>query len=220
VLPLLIVACAYVGLSSPALAANCSISFPTGTETPILESGGQRTLAFADEPGTPADACLGFGSIDTITTPQASSKGTWTSTNVGPVNDNAIFYTPNPGAVGTDTFIVNDTADGLTVAVTVTITAVAPTVTGIAPNSGPTAGGTSVTITGTSFTGATSVTIGGVPATGVTVVSPTSITATTPAHAAGAADVAVTTTGGTGTGTGLYTYQAAPTVTAISPNNG
>ena len=38
----------------------------------------------------------------------------------------------------------------------------APTVTGISPTSGPTAGGTSVTITGTDLTGATSVKFGSV----------------------------------------------------------
>ncbi|HEX8979164.1 MAG TPA: IPT/TIG domain-containing protein, partial [Parasulfuritortus sp.] len=101
-----------------------------------------------------------------------------------------------------------------------TYTAVAPTVTGISPSSGPTAGGTAVTITGTSFTGATAVTIGGANCTGVTVVSSTSITCTTPAGTAGAQNVAVTTAAGTGTGTGLYTYYAAPTVTSISPSSG
>ena len=53
----------------------------------------------------------------------------------------------------------------------------------VSPNSGPGAGGTSVTITGTNFTGATAVTFGGTAATSVTVVSATSITATSPAHA-------------------------------------
>ena len=101
-----------------------------------------------------------------------------------------------------------------------TYTAVAPTVTGISPSSGPTAGGTAVTITGTSFTGATAVTIGGANCTGVTVVSATSITCTTPAGTAGAQNVAVTTAAGTGTGSGLYTYYAAPTVTGISPTGG
>src|SRR5581483_346750 len=81
-----------------------------------------------------------------------------------------------------------------------------PTVSSVSPNSGPTGGGTSVTITGTNFTGATAVTFGGSAATGVTVVSATSITATTPAHAAGAVDVAVTTPGGSGTGTSAYTF--------------
>ena len=95
-----------------------------------------------------------------------------------------------------------------------------PTVTAISPASGPTAGGTSVTITGTNFTGATAVTIGGAAATSVVVVSATSITAVTPAGTAGAQNVAVTTPGGTGTGTNLYTYATAPTVTGISPGSG
>ena len=77
----------------------------------------------------------------------------------------------------------------------------APTVTSLSPTSGTTLGGTTVTITGTNLTGATAVTIGGVAATSFTVVNATTITAVTPAHAAGAVDVAVTTPGGTGTGT-------------------
>ena len=93
------------------------------------------------------------------------------------------------------------------------IPAATPTVSSVLPVSGPTAGGTSVTIVGANFTGATAVTIGGVAATGVTVVNSTTITATTPAGTAGAKDVVVTTPGGSGTGTGLYTYVVAPTVT-------
>ncbi len=95
----------------------------------------------------------------------------------------------------------------------------APTVTLVAPATGTSGGGTSVTITGTNLTGATAVTIGGTAATNVTVVNATMITATTPAHAAGTVDVAVTTTGGTGTGTNLFTYVTPPTVTAISPTS-
>ena len=100
------------------------------------------------------------------------------------------------------------------------VAALVPTVTAISPNHGTTLGGTSVTITGTNFTGATAATIGGTAAQFVTVVSATSITATTGAHAAGAADVVVTTPAGTGTGTGLFTYFVTPTVTGISPGSG
>jgi len=85
----------------------------------------------------------------------------------------------------------------------------APTVTGISPSSGPTSGGTSVTITGTNFIGATGVTIDGVPATSVSVGSATSISALTPQGTAGAKDVSVTAPGGTATGTSLFTYNAA-----------
>ena len=77
-----------------------------------------------------------------------------------------------------------------------TYTATAPTVTSISPNSGPPAGGTSVTITGANFTGATAVKFGSANATSFTVNSATSITATSPAGS-GTVDVTVTTPGGT-----------------------
>ncbi len=88
-----------------------------------------------------------------------------------------------------------------------------PTVTGITPSSGSTAGGTSVTITGTNFLGATAVNFGTPAATGVTVVSATSITATSPAQAAGIVDVTVTTPTGTSaiSAADKFTYVATPT---------
>ncbi|WP_295808187.1 cadherin-like beta sandwich domain-containing protein [uncultured Nitratireductor sp.] len=84
-----------------------------------------------------------------------------------------------------------------------------PSITNISPNNGPAAGGTSVTITGTNFTGATAVTFGGTAAASFTVNSSTTISAVTPAGTAGAVDVAVTTPGGTNTETGGFTYTAA-----------
>ena len=71
----------------------------------------------------------------------------------------------------------------------------APAVTGLNPTSGP-RGGTPVTITGTSFTGATAVDFGTAAATGVTVVNDNTITATSPAGT-GIVDVTVTTPAGT-----------------------
>ncbi len=97
----------------------------------------------------------------------------------------------------------------------------APTVTGVSPSSGSTLGGTNVTITGTNFTGATAVTIGGSVAANVTVVNATTITATTPAGAAGPASVVVATPGGSNAANTLFTYVApAPTVTEVTPSSG
>jgi large repetitive protein len=71
----------------------------------------------------------------------------------------------------------------------------APTVSSVDPNTGPVAGGTAVTITGTGFTGASAVDFGGIGASFV-VNSDTSITAFSPAGTAATVDVTVTTVGG------------------------
>lgn len=78
-------------------------------------------------------------------------------------------------------------------------------VSSISPSFGTTAGGTSVTITGTNFSGTPTVTIGGVSADNIVVVNGTTITCDTGAHAAGTVDVLVA---GSGTGNQLYTYSA------------
>jgi large repetitive protein len=99
-----------------------------------------------------------------------------------------------------------------------------PTVALVSPASGPAAGGTSVTITGTGFTSAATVSFGGTPGTGVTFVSDTQITVTSPAKATGGTvDVRVTTIGGTSaiSANDRFTYTGvAPTVTLVSPASG
>lgn len=95
--------------------------------------------------------------------------------------------------------------------------AAAPVFSSISPSSGTIAGGTSVTITGSGFIDVTSVTFGGTAATTYTNGSTTTtITATTPAHAAGAVSVIITTADG-GTATGSFTYTSAPTITGLTP---
>ncbi len=99
----------------------------------------------------------------------------------------------------------------------------APTVTTISPASGTTAGGSTVTITGTNLTGATAVNFGAIAGSNVTVVNATTVTATSPAGSAGMADVTVTTPGGTSATSAAdhYTYVTpAPTVTAVNPSSG
>ena len=105
--------------------------------------------------------------------------------------------------------------------------------TAVSPNTGPTAGGTAITITGTGFvTGAKVVigqgngTTGAIAATSVKVVSPTEITAVTGGGAkAGTFSLFVTTTGGTSAtwSADHYTYLyptklvAQPAVLSVSP---
>jgi len=136
------------------------------------------------------------------------------------VNATTIMAVSPPHAPGPVDVVITTPGGSATLASSYTYLAPPPTVSSLNPSSGTTLGGTTVTITGTNLTGATVVTFGGIAATNIVVVSDTTVTATTPAHAAGAVDVTITTPGGTMTGTGLYTYVTpAPTVTSISPVN-
>lgn len=96
-----------------------------------------------------------------------------------------------------------------------------PTITSVNPATGPAAGGSPVTITGTNLTGATGVTFAGIAGTSLVVGSATVLTVNTPAHAAGAVDIVVTGPGGSATATAGYTYAglSAATVTLASSLN-
>jgi hypothetical protein len=93
------------------------------------------------------------------------------------------------------------------------------TISGMSANSGPTGGGQTVILDGTDLSGATSVTFGGVGAT-ITNNTPTALTVTTPAGAAGTVNVVVTTPNGTLTLTGAYRYIAAPAIGSVVANSG
>ena len=97
-----------------------------------------------------------------------------------------------------------------------------PRITGVSATSGPAAGGTSVTITGTGFTGATAVSFGGTAAASFVVTGDTSITALSPTAPAGTVDVSVTTAGGTSSSSTVdqFTFVAAPSVAGVDPNSG
>ena len=152
----------------------------------------------------------------------AVTVGGVAATSVTVVSDTSITATAPAGTLGTASVNVT-TPGGTSAANSLYSYAAVPTVTSVSPASGPLAGGTMITITGTAFTGATAVMVGGVAATSVTVNSGgTSITATTPVRlTTGSVSVTVTTPGGTSVGNLLYSYTAAvPTVTSVSPASG
>ena len=85
-----------------------------------------------------------------------------------------------------------------------------PTITSVNPTSGPTSGGTAVTITGTEFESGATVTFGGVAGT-VTALSATEISVVTPSAAPGPVDVRVSNLDtGTVTSSAAFTFVSPP----------
>ena len=116
----------------------------------------------------------------------------------------------------TTTITINDVGGSTASATgTATVSPPRPVVTSVSPSAGPTAGGTSVTITGADFTGATAVRFGATPAASFSFDGPTQIAATSPAGS-GTADVTVTTPSGTSAPNPAdrFTYNAASVIPA------
>ncbi|RZT79400.1 LPXTG-motif cell wall-anchored protein [Micromonospora violae] len=170
------------------------------------QSGGQ-TVTITGAGFIPGDTTVTFDGV----------PATNVTVNAGGTSLTAV--TP-PGAVGPAVVVVS-TGGGTAAPLDYTYLAdgSAATVTGLNPTTGPTSGGTTVTITGTGFTGATGVSFDGVPGTGFTV-NPggTTITVVTPPNTAGPADVRVVFPAGTATAP-PFTY-VAPTIASIVPNTG
>ncbi len=150
------------------------------------------------------------------------SLGGTAATGVNVVSSTSITATtPTHSAGAVNVVVTNSDSQTGTLTKGYTYSNPAPNVTSIAPNSGPASGGTSVTITGTGFLSGATVTVGGTAATGINVVSSTSITATTAAHAPGAASVVVTNSDAqSATLSNAYTYVAAPAVASVAPGTG
>ena len=151
----------------------------------------------------------------------AVTFGGTNATTFSVVSATQITATTPAGPAGAVNVAVTNTTGTANYAGGFTYVPPAPTVTGISPTQGPAAGGTTVTITGTNFTGAGGVSFGGIPAGSYSVVSATQATATSPAGT-GTVDVTVTTPGGTSATSSAdkFTYVPAPTVSGLSPTQG
>ena len=197
-----------LNFTTPKVPAVTAVSPATGPYT----GGTSVTITGTGFTGTTA---VDFGTVagTIVGTPTATSI-TATSPAEGAGTVDVIVH--GPSGVSTTT-----SADQFTY----TGPAPAPTVTAVSPGSGPATGGTSVTITGTGFTGATAVDFGTVAGTIVGTPTATSITATSPAEGAGTVDVIVQAPSGTSTTSSAdhFTFTTvinAPTVTGVTPNTG
>ncbi len=223
---------------------TCTATSPAGTGTVNVRitTGGQTSAGTSLDLFTyvagptvsalsPASGPSAGGTVVTITGGGFSTSGATTVTfGTTPATNVLCSSTTTCTATspaGTGTASVRLTVGGQTSADTVAddfTYIAAPFVTGLSPTSGPSAGGTVVTITGGGFSttsGATTVTFGTTVATNVLCSSTTTCTATSPTGT-GTVNVRITTGGQTSAGTSLdlFTYVAAPTVTGLSPTSG
>ena len=180
---------------------------------------------------TPTSGPPGGGTTVTVT---GTNLGMGAVT-IGGASDTSTFCTNTictgitPGGPTTAAVVVT-TVGGAASAGTFTYTSTTseppPVVTAISPASGPAAGGTVVTVTGTNFTGG-SLIFGSTPSTQVTYCFSTSCTGVSP-PGSGTVDVHVQTFWGTSTARSAdrFTYQSAappppsPSVSGISPASG
>ncbi|MBQ0904605.1 IPT/TIG domain-containing protein [Micromonospora sp. U21] len=211
---------------------------PGAVDVTVLIPGANATApdAFTYQAAPPASAAItpdegpqSGGQTVTITGSGFVPGGTTVTFDGTPATD--VVVAPNgtsltavtpPGAVGPASVVVS-TPGGTAAPLQYTYLADGSdaVITNLTPTSGPTSGGTTVTITGTGFTGATQVTFDGVPGTDFTVnPAGTTITVVTPPNAAGPATVELVFPAGDVTAP-TFTYQAAPPIVdTLSPGQG
>ncbi|SOZ21551.1 hypothetical protein CBM2623_A150027 [Cupriavidus taiwanensis] len=194
-----------LGAPAPALAVSCTLNLAATSNQQTVYGFTAADYAACDpNQFTIAYDAAGTANFGTSTRSTPTAQGGTLYIYNGQLpngqNENGFVYMPPAGFVGTDsaTFFTSD--DGATWApngtVNFNVSAGPPTVTAVTPSSGPTSGGTAVTVTGTNFVGVTAVRFGGTAASFV-VNGATSLTATAPARPAGTVDITVTTAGGT-----------------------
>ena len=119
-------------------------------------------------------------------------------------------------SVGLQNIIITGSISGAQIFNNAFTVIAAPTISSFTPTTGGT--NTSVTITGTNFTGATVVRFGGTAAASYTVNSGTQITAVVGSGTTGT--ISVVTPGGTANSSGTFTFVAAPTISSFTPTTG
>jgi IPT/TIG domain len=199
-----------ISVTSPAGAGTVGVTVttPGGTSNPLtfyyVGAPFKSSLSSTDGP-------VAGGNVVSI-----SGTGLTTATNVAfgannatptVVSDSQVNVTVPAGAAGS-VGVSLTTAGGTNNGLSYTYVAV-PTVTTVTPDSGPTSGGTAVTVAGTALSTTGSVTVGGTAAP-FSVIDDSTLSVVTPPGAAGAVDVVVTTDGGAATAAGAFTYAAGP----------
>jgi len=182
--------CSTVPPAAPAISSFTPTSGPVGTSVSISGSAFTGATSVTFN-GTAASYAVNSDAEITATVPSSATSGPIAVTTAGGTATSSTSFEVTPPS--------------------------APTISSFTPTSGPV--GTTVVISGTSFTGASSVTFNGTGAI-YTVDSDTQITATVPSGAT-SGPIDVTTGGGIATSASSFTVtQPAPTISSFSPAMG
>lgn len=202
----------------PAQLSTLRLSFaavpPAGRTSPPAVTGISPPSGFA--PGGTSVTITGSG----FTGVGAVNFGSAPAASFSLVNDTQITAVSPPGTATVDVVVVTASGGASNTNPSDQFTYIPPpAVTGVSPNLGPAAGGTTVTITGTHFSGATAVTFGPNAATSLKPGGDTQVSAVSPAGT-GTVDVVVTTPSGSSTisQADRFTYtRTPPPPPAIAP---
>lgn len=142
--------------------------------------------------------------------------------NVVALSSTTMTATTPPGAAASVDVVVSNEEDEAVLANAFVYVSNVMTLSSVYPVTGLARGGTALMIRGTNFTANTTVTLGGVAATSVRVVGATLISATSPAHDAGAADVRIQAGNGQVAAlAGGFTYvNGRPVASSVNPRKG
>ncbi|MET9661686.1 IPT/TIG domain-containing protein [Streptomyces sp. NPDC006510] len=235
----------FTGATAVAFGGTPSASFTVVSATQITAEAPAGTGTVQITVTTPNGTSNGVGFTYTIATPAISSiapnqgsiegGNTVTLTGTGFTGATSVRF----GAVAaafttvsaTQATAVAPAAPAGTVDVTITTPGgtsagipytyrAVPVLGSVAPAQGPVAGGNSIALSGTGFTGTTSVRFGVNAASSFTVVSATQLTAVVPTGGPGPVPVTVTTPGGTSAQAVFYYYLGTPVLSSVTPGAG
>jgi plastocyanin len=190
-----------VGLIVPAIAGSKA--------NPKIEAFNEGVYFGAHHFWKPSSATVTSGGAVNLSNPTTVNHGVeWRSGPTTPSCTSGVPVGTSPASSGskwagtctftqTGTYTFYCTVHGAEMTATVTVNPAPLKIRKLSPKKGPPTGATSVTITGTGFTGATAVKFGSVDAAKYVVSSDTLITAVSPPEPSGVVDVRVTTPAGT-----------------------
>lgn len=185
----------------PAIAAEWISLFGATAQRGGPEPQSSQSAGDAVYTGSNPNNLLAFFRVTLSTTPNGQSASFDSS---GPEPDDGCFTQPGCTQVNEGEFMVKVGA---------------PSVSKVSPAGGPTTGGTTVTVTGSGFTGATTVTFGGTPGTTLNVTGDGQLTVVSP-PGIGKVDVRVSTPSATSAPGKADIFAYLPTVTSIDPTFG